>query len=106
MTSTLLGVPRILKWADFQTVTIAPGGVPFGAETIVTHHVSGLHPMKVQGGQSDLFLLPDSITVSVTLAANAWRLPSVENDQWLLRHEQGHYDIYALMIRDCVSESS
>jgi hypothetical protein len=100
MTSTLSGVPRTLKWSDFRAVTTAPGGVPFGAETVVTHHVSGLHPVKVQASRTDLFLLPDSITVSVTLATDSWRLTSLENDKWLLRHEQGHYDVYALMIRD------
>jgi hypothetical protein len=100
MTSTLSGVPRILKWSDFRAVTTAPAGVSFGAETVPTHNVSGLHPVKVQASRSDLFLLPNSITVSVTLAATSWRLSSVDNDKWLLRHEQGHYDVYALMIRD------
>jgi hypothetical protein len=100
MTSTLSGVPRTLKWTDFQAMTTAPGGVPFAAETVTTHKITGVNPMKVEASRDEFLLLANSITVSVTLAPSSWRLTSVDNDQWLLRHEQGHYDVYALMVRD------
>jgi hypothetical protein len=104
MTSTLSGVPRTLKWSDFRAVTTAPGGVSFDAETVPTHTFAGFNPMKVDGSRTEFLLLANSITVSVTLAPSSWRLTSVDNDKWLLRHEQGHYDLYALMVRDWFTE--
>jgi hypothetical protein len=104
MTSTLSGVPRTLTWSDFQAVTTAPGGVPFDAQTVPTHRVAGFNPRKVEASREEFVLLVNSITVTVTLASSSWRLTSVDNDKWLLRHEQGHYDVYALMVRDWFTE--
>ena len=57
-------------------------------------------------GEETLFRLKDSFTVEVVFdTAASWVIPSVHNDPAteqarLLNHEQGHYDIAALIARD------
>jgi Bacterial protein of unknown function (DUF922) len=111
MSSALFGADYKLRWADFQSVaapppTPQPPAYPPAAFT---------HPeIKVQGRQLDVvwqgapgpfYMIRNSLVVRVSLNADSWRLDSVSTwpgpDQvWLLKHEQGHYDIYALLARD------
>jgi Bacterial protein of unknown function (DUF922) len=108
MPSMLTGVERKLRWPDFKAVDTAPAGVPEEAvaQTIPLHSASGGIPHNVApAGFKPIYMIPDALTMNVYLDAASWRLTSVSRwtgaDQvWLIKHEQGHYDIYALMVRD------
>ena len=108
MPSTLTGVERKLRWPDFKVVATPPPGVPAqaAAQTIPTHTAMGGLPHNVApAGFKPIYQIPDTLVMNVFLDAASWRLSSVSQwtgaDQvWLIKHEQGHYDIYALMVRD------
>jgi hypothetical protein len=108
MPSMLTGVDRKLRWQDFKSVVTPPAGVPDGAvaETLPNHSAAGGAPQKttIAGGQP-IFQIPDTLVINVFLRNDSWRLSSVSawpgaEQVWLIKHEQGHYDIYALMVRD------
>jgi Bacterial protein of unknown function (DUF922) len=108
MPSVLFGVYRKLRWTDFQPVATAPPGKPAAAaaETILGHTLSGGVPHNISPpGATPIFQVPDTLSVNVFPSAACWRLASVSawpgpQQVWLIKHEQGHYDIHALMWRD------
>jgi hypothetical protein len=108
MPSKLTGVDRRLRWGDFKSVATPPAGVPPGAaaQTIPLHTATGGTAHNVgPAGLTPFFEIPDTLIINVSLSRDSWRLDSVSNwsgtDQvWLINHEQGHYDIYALLVRD------
>lgn len=108
MASVLTGVYRKLKWADFQALDAVPAGKPAwaAAETVVSHTATGGLPQATTlSGLPPVFHIPDNIAITVAMQPASWRLTSVSRwtgpqQVWLIKHEQGHYDIYALMVRD------
>jgi hypothetical protein len=104
MPSQLIGIDKTLTWGEFRGPV--PANTPFAAQTNVTFTVSPPTFQQVGGG----FQLADAVTVRIVFdAARSWRIPTM--NQWpaqlqqeLLEHEQGHYDITALMARDCFIE--
>jgi hypothetical protein len=108
MPSMISGVYRKLQWRDFKVVETPPAGVPAGAvaQTITSHTALGGLPRKSSSpGIADVFMVPDTLVITITFNSASWRLASVSHwsgkDQvWLIKHEQGHYDINALLVRD------
>lgn len=108
MPSTLQGVDRQLTWADFTRKNEAapPAGVHrMAAETFsgIDFHRPGTRTSL--GGPNTVFF-PDSFTVTVQFdpaksSVKSWVFnldPAAQDD--LLKHEQGHYSITALLARD------
>jgi hypothetical protein len=108
MPSMISGVYRKLQWKDFKVVEAPPAGVPAGAvaQTITSHTALGGLPLKTSPpGSPAIFQVPDTLAITITFDSASWRLASVSQwsgkDQvWLIKHEQGHYDINALFVRD------
>jgi hypothetical protein len=98
MPSFLVNRKKQLAWSDFQRP--APAGTTFAAATDSSFSVS--NPTFQRGS----FQLNDSVTVTVVFNPHtSWRLPEMvqwpaQLQQELLEHEQGHYDITALVARD------
>jgi hypothetical protein len=102
MPSQLVNLIRQLTWANYQG-QVKPANSPFAAATSMNFTV--IRPTFVQG--SGGFQLVDQVTVTVVFDPRAsWVRPSInqapaQQQQFLLDHEQGHYDICALCARDC-----
>jgi hypothetical protein len=101
MPSKLVGLFRKLTWADFQGT---PPGGPFAALTASKFTITPTPFPFVASGSK--FELDDNVTVTVVFnQKNSWKIADL--DTWpsnlqdeLLDHEQGHYDITALVARD------
>src|SRR5580700_6441315 len=102
MPSQLLNLRRQLAWQDYQGA-VRPPNSPFAAATNMNFTVNRPSFMQGSGG----FQLVDQVTVTVVFDARAsWVRPEInqaipQQQQFLLDHEQGHYDICALSARDC-----
>ena len=69
------------------------------AYTHATYDIQTPYSMRVHGGHESDFRLTH-VTIRVTLnRASMWSRPSAQTAA-LLKHEQGHYDITALLMRD------
>jgi hypothetical protein len=94
MPSKLVGLRRTLTWSDFQGQP--PPGATFVAATSA-HVVFDPSPPPIEptaGG----FRLADALTMRIEFRNRlSWVL---QLQQELLDHEQGHYDITALVSRD------
>jgi hypothetical protein len=109
MGSTLTGRDKTLTWADFGTPQPKPKPAP--GSTAVAAHTEVVYPIVygwASSGKS--FSLADNVTVSIRLdPGKSWVADWVfkEAKQFqddLLKHEQGHYDIGALLARDMFIE--
>jgi hypothetical protein len=76
------------------------------AHTETTILPTSVQLVPIPGSQPQRFQLADSVTVTITLDPSktvvaSWvaSMPQSQQDQ-LLRHEQGHYDLTALLGRD------
>jgi hypothetical protein len=105
MPSRLHNLFRTLTWDDFTSVDRAPPGpndTAEAAEIPVNINVSGLGVAGVPGTRS--VTLADTLQVRVELGRCTVSSWVFDRDQAfqdnLLRHEQGHYDITALIARD------
>jgi hypothetical protein len=105
MASVLLGVDYTVQWRDFNILNTAPvGQEKFSAftQTLNNNPV----PIIVTLSQNPpFFTLGDNLTMRVFMGGGSWRLRKLEDasgqDQvWLIKHEQGHYDLHALLLRD------
>ncbi len=105
MPSRLTGLFRTLTWRDFR------GRVPSNPGTMKAKAATGFSPSSPQTvsyseGGTTLWRLQDNITINVTFdSATSWVLSSVRSEpiseqNRLLKHEQGHYDLTALLARD------
>jgi hypothetical protein len=95
MPSSLVGLKKTLTWDDFKGS--APADDPHNAQTDASRSISGLKIKRLADGG---VTIDDTITVTVSLkGSNSW-VKSGEKTDALLNHEQGHYDIAALMARD------
>ena len=98
---TITGHMLTLTWQDYS------GGVPaharMDAYTATSYDVHTDYSMMTRGRhQSDFRLTTVSIQVRLD-RARMWSRASAQSAQ-LLKHEQGHYDITALVMRDLDSD--
>lgn len=94
---TIAGVMLTLKWSDFPHS--APAHARMEAYTATTYDVQTNYSMRVHGGHESDFRI-STVAIRVTLdRARMWSRPAAQTPQ-LLKHEQGHYDITALLMRD------
>lgn len=106
MASTIIGVGRKLTWDDFPESEPPDDAKHFDAGTAVAVAVSGFGPNTLFAGSGrPAYYVPDAIIVQVTLGPSSFKSPrvakmSARGRASLLAHEQGHYDIHALMARD------
>lgn len=105
--AALFGVDYKLRWADFQSVATPPAGVPAmeSLETRTQITVGGFFIDTVWQGATSFYMIRDTLVVRVFIRSDSWRLASLSTasgrDQVrLIKHEQGHYDITALLARD------
>jgi hypothetical protein len=110
MPSQLIGLMRRLTWNDYpkeRDVPLPGPGQAVEAAGTKTDVPDVPVPVRtIPGSAPPRFRIDDNLTVKVVFDPNAsWRaiwvktLPQAEQDR-LLRHEQGHYHIAALMGRD------
>jgi hypothetical protein len=101
MPSQLVNLLRRLAWTDYWG-PVAPGST-YAAETWMNFTVT--RP-RFEPGPSG-FTLADEVTITVIFDPHrSWVLPAIntssaQQQQFLLDHEQAHYDICALCARDC-----
>jgi predicted secreted Zn-dependent protease len=109
MGSILTGRDKTLTWSDFGSPVNKPK--PAAGATAVAAHTEVVYP--IQYGWSSTgksFSLADNVKVNVRLdSAKSWVAAWVFNEPKqfqddLLKHEQGHYDIAALLARDMFIE--
>jgi hypothetical protein len=115
MTSTLSGLRRTLTWSQF-TRRDAPrpqaGEVAMVAQTRAVFSATNLASDVVDGSRPTTYRLADRVNVVVRLKREecwvaAWVLTGSTSDperRRLLKHEQGHYDIVALLARDMLAD--
>lgn len=116
MPSQLTGRSVKLEWRAFQGPPPAgkakeleglkPGKGTFLAATysdFTIRYGSGTRPLFDRDGSG--FVLRDEVTIAAVFnGAKSWKVIDHLSDkgkEWLLDHEQGHYNISALMARDC-----
>lgn len=106
MSSKLTGLFRKLTWNDFRGNQPMSNPDNMLAEAHPHFSPSGVGTTSVGTGASQMFQLTDTITVAITFdSSKSWKLKSVdsmsqqEKDR-LLKHEQSHYDLAALLARD------
>jgi hypothetical protein len=110
MASRLENLIRTLTWNDFprRSVTPAPGQTIHVALTAVDIHPTLPNPtiIPVPGSRPTVYQLSDNVVVKVEyVRANSWvsdwvfTQPQSFQDH-LLNHEQGHYNLTALVARD------
>jgi hypothetical protein len=116
MASSLSGVRRTLTWSDFTVrkdiARPQPGDIGMVAQTRATFAVAGLSSGPVDGSRPTAYKLADRVKVVVRLKRDecwvaAWVVGGSTSDperRRLLKHEQGHYDIVALLARDMLAE--
>ena len=108
MPSILTGVfPRhFLTLNDFQGTAPANPGAGMKAEAHPHINNRDAASESFEDGEETLYRLKDAFKVDVVFDTSAsWVIPSVHQDSAteqarLLNHEQGHYDIAALVARD------
>lgn len=106
MPSKLVGLFRSLTWDEFPTVQEAlPSSVRVAAFTSASI-ATDARPELIPKSKPVQFRLADSVTITAAFDKNrsfkkSWiaQLPQTEQDE-LLHHEQGHYDLNALLARD------
>ncbi len=110
MPSRLNGLTRKLTWNDFrgQQPTSNPNNM--WAEAHVGMNPTGAGTASEISGGSTVWNLADTLIVNITFdSSRSWVLSSVRTkpateQTRLLKHEQGHYEIVALLARDMFIE--
>jgi hypothetical protein len=113
--SSLAGLRRTLRWSDFTSKDVPPpeaGEFTLAAQTQASYRVSGLSSGPIDGSRPTAYKLADAVKVVVRLQREecwvaSWVIASSTShaeQQRLLKHEQGHYDIVALLARDLLAD--
>jgi len=103
MPSKLVGLSKTLTWAEFVgTPTAGSSHLAFTSATFALPPVT-----VVKDATSGMFVVNDNITITITFdGSKSWKKMDEINAKKLrtpdeiLKHEQGHYDIVALIARD------
>ena len=110
MSSKLTGLIYEVKWADFAGPQPASNPDNMLAET-KTDASKPFFSFTSEGkGAAKTWQLSDSIVINITIvSAKSWKVPSVDSmseaeKKKLLNHEQGHYNLVALLARDMFIE--
>lgn len=110
MPSQLIGLRRDLSWSNFQrqhSAAPGPGAFAIGAETHagINHNSITSKVEAVPGSAPSRYRVKDDITLTVTFGGDSWvedwvmaRDATFQDN--MLNHEQGHYNIVALLARD------
>ncbi len=94
---SITGHALTLTWQDFSGRV--PANARSDAYTATSYDVQTNYSMRTNRGRQSDFLL-STVSIQVRLdRARMWSRPSAQSSQ-LLKHEQGHYDITALFMRD------
>ena len=103
MPSKLVGLFKTLAWSDFTGTPTA--GSSHLAFTSAAFSLPAI--MAVKDAASGQFVMDDNITITIAFnGAKSWKKMDEINAKKLrtpaeiLKHEQGHYDIVALLARD------
>ena len=113
MPSRLVNLQKTLAWSDFgkprSSTAPAPGVVAVAAQMRVTHRHT-INGEAVPGSKPTRARLKDDVVVEIVLQpaqifVNDWVMqqPQAFQDA-VLHHEQGHYDMVALLCRDMFIE--
>lgn len=90
------GFSYTVSWSDFTVVQARPPGVPEDAQI----HTE-IRPGKFTLGRKGRSVTITDVDIEIALvAADCWVLSSQNNNNDLLKHEQGHYDIVALNAKE------
>ena len=110
MPSQLLNLKKQLQWSDFgaPVKTPAPGpGQRATAALTRSNYTISLNAEHIPGTKPPRFRLKDDVRISVVLKrppsfVASWTLQqaSAADQTRILHHEQGHYDLVALLVRD------
>lgn len=93
--AVMTGFPRNLTWNDFRTVDVSPSP-PRTAFVSSTFRTTGWQVALVAGVYR---VRGFRVTVSLN-ARQTWATSAAKQNNDLLAHEQGHYDITGLIARD------
>lgn len=110
MGSQMTGLFRKLAWSDFSGTQPSSNPHNMVAQAAPEFSVTGASTQSVGKGASQSWQLGDTVTVTIKFdSAKSWVLPLVSqmsqaDKDALLKHEQGHYDLVALLARDCFIE--
>ena len=88
----------LITWTEFTTVFSRPSGVNEDAQIKVDSAVA--YRTRRRGNSISIV---DATVEIVTVTAESWVVSDKKTD-WLLKHEQGHYDITALGTRALYNE--
>jgi len=101
MPSRLVGLIKPLSWSDFQGIP-DPGKPRLLAFTSATFNLPTLSPTAIPG--TGTFHFEDNVVLTITMnSQKSWKRQAQPSND-LLKHEQGHYDIVALIARDLFIE--
>lgn len=106
MPSKLENLKRILEWRNFKTKQAtppAPGKFAVAAFTDSAYNQFSWSIATVPNSKPTAYQLADNITITIVLNPTSWVASWVSgrpDEKSLLNHEQGHYNITALMARD------
>lgn len=106
MPSKLTGLFKTLTWQDFKGPQPTSNPNNMFAATSSGFSVSGASTQMVDS----VWRLADTLNVTITMdSMKSWALPSVKtmpkaDQDALLKHEQGHYNVVALLARDMFIE--
>lgn len=89
---------RLITWAEFTTVFSRPSGVNEDAK--ITADSTVRYRIRRRGNAISIV---DARVTIVTTTVESWVVSNKKTD-WLLKHEQGHYDITALGTRALYNE--
>ena len=95
----MCGWPRQIGWGEFQEYATRPTGVKEDAEI----HSDGGGDDNMTVGRSGKQFIVTSVTVTMTVESDSWVVKDKKSD-YLLNHEQRHFDITALLWRDMSNE--
>jgi len=110
MSSQLTGLFRTLTWAEFLGPQPSSNPNNTLARTVTLASQPNFTFKSEGKDAAKTWQLNDTITIAITFdSAKSWKLPAVdsmsqtEKDK-LLKHEQGHYNLVALLARDMFIE--
>jgi hypothetical protein len=109
MASRLLHLKKQLRWSDFGTPVNRPAPGPGQTATAAltrTNYTWSANAEYIPGTNPPRYRLKDDVRITIQLQrppswVASWVFQrSTQEQNRLLHHEQGHYDLVALLVRD------